>query len=133
VVRGQIAAGGLALMMLAHSRSQEPDHGQCVGSRSVGMRCGRVSRAGTLTIFRRSVDPRAFAWCPSARIPVARSRLWATAAHRTHAEFAPNDPDGMCARGRPSIRSENTVSTTACARWVTSAVAVGSVVLVRNG
>ena len=85
-----------------------------------------------LTILRRNVAPRALVCAPLAMVPVARSRLWAIAAHCTQAEFAPNDPDGMCASG-PSIRSENTVSMIACARWVTSAVDVGNVLLVKNG
>lgn len=58
--------------------------------------------------------------------------VWAIAAHSAHAEFAPNDPDGKFASG-PSIRSENTVSTMAWPRWVRSAVAVGRIVLVKNG
>ncbi|MDT5153441.1 MAG: hypothetical protein QOI01_5174 [Mycobacterium sp.] len=38
-------------------------------------------------MVRRSVDPRArVCWFP-ARTPVARSRLWAIAAHSTQAEF----------------------------------------------
>ena len=51
---------------------------------------------------------------------------------RTQAEFAPKRPDGRCASG-PSIRSANTVSMIACRRWVMSAAAVGSSLLVRNG
>ena len=38
---------------------------------------------------------------------MARCRLWAIAAHSTHAEFAANEPDGMWASG-PSIKSANT-------------------------
>jgi hypothetical protein len=46
-----------------------------------------------LTMVRRSVDPRArVCWFP-ARTPVARSRLWAIAAHRIQAELAPKRPD----------------------------------------
>ena len=58
----------------------------------MGRCCGRASRAGMLTILRRSVDPRAVAWwSPATR---ARSRLWAIAAHRIQAELAPKRPDG---------------------------------------
>ena len=60
------------------------------------------------------------------------SRLWAIAAHRTQAEFAPKRPEGMWASG-PSIRSANTVSMTAWRRWVMSASATGSVESVKNG
>ena len=53
-----------------------------------------------------SVDPRATALVAPASTPAACSRLWAIAAHRIHAEFAPKRPDGMCARG-PRIRVES--------------------------
>lgn len=85
-----------------------------------------------VTIRRRRVDPRARACGPPASTPVARSRLWAIAAHSTQAEFAPKLPDGMCANG-PSIRSANTVSMIAWRRWVMSAVSTGASLLVRNG
>ncbi len=54
------------------------------------------------------------------------------AAQRIQALLAPKRPDGRCDRG-PSMRSANTVSITACWRWVMSASAVGGSVLVRNG
>lgn len=63
---------------------------------------------------------------------MARSRLWAIAAQSTHAEFAPNDPDGKWASG-PSIKSANTVSMIACLRWTRSASTVGRTELVKNG
>jgi hypothetical protein len=40
-------------------------------------------------------------------------QVWAIAAHRIQAEFAPHRPEGMWASG-PSIRSANTVSMIAC-------------------
>ena len=46
-----------------------------------------------LTMRRRNVAPRATALVAPARTPAARSRLWAIAAHRIHAEFAPNWPE----------------------------------------
>ena len=55
-----------------------------------------------------------------ARTPVARSRLWAIAAHRIQAELAPKRPEGRWARG-PSMRSAKTVSMMAWWRWVMSA------------
>ena len=64
--------------------------------------------------------------------PAARSRLWAIAAHRTQAEFAPNRPEGICANG-PSIRSANTVSMMAWRRWVMSAASTGSSESVKKG
>ena len=85
-----------------------------------------------LTILRRRVAPRATAWGPPASVAAARSRLWAMAAHSTQAEFAPNRPEGIWARG-PSIRSANTVSMMAWRRWVMSASATGSVESVKNG
>ena len=51
-----------------------------------------------LTILRRRVAPRAAAWRPPVRVAAARSRLWAMAAHNTHAELAPKCPEGMCAQ-----------------------------------
>lgn len=128
----QAIAGGLWPMVLAHNRSHASDQGQCVGSREIGIRCGRHNRAGISTILRRNVAPRARTSAPPARRPVARRRLWAIAAQSTHAEFAPKRPDGMCARG-PSMRSAKTVSMIACRRWVTSASVAEVVVLVKNG
>ena len=49
-----------------------------------------------------------------------------------HAAFEANWLEGRWARG-PSIRSDRTVSMMACWRWVMSACAVASVLLVRNG
>ena len=69
------------------------DQGQWVGRCSIGRRCGRASRAATLMIRRRRVDPRARAcWCP-ASTPAARSRLCAIAAHKIQAELAPKRPE----------------------------------------
>ena len=42
---------------------------------------------------RRSVAPHATALAAPASTPAARSRLWAIAAHRIQAEFAPKRPD----------------------------------------
>ena len=118
--------------MLCHSASQCCDQGQWVGRCSIGRRWGRDSRAATLMILRRSVDPRArVCWSP-ASTPAARSRLWAIAAHRIQAELAPNRPEGKWARG-PSIRSAKVVSMIACWRWVMSACSMGSSVSVKNG
>ena len=100
-------------MVLCHSASQAFDQGQWVGRCRIGRRCGRAKRAGTLTMVRRRVDPRARVYRSAARTPAARSRLWAIAAHSTQAELAPKRPEGMCASG-PSIRSANTVSMIAC-------------------
>ena len=115
-------------MVLCHNVSQCSAQGQWVGRCSIGRRCGRASRAGMLTSWRRRVDPRARLWCT----PAARSRLWEIAAHSTQAELAPKRPEGMWASG-PSIRSANTVSMIACWRWVRSASATGRSVLVKNG
>ena len=115
--QGFCSGGGSPPIVLRHRASQGFDQGQWVGRCSTGRRCGRVSRAGTFTMRRRSVEPRATAWVPPARTPAARRRLWAIAAHRIQAELAPNRPDGMCARG-PSMRSANTVSMIACWRWI---------------
>ena len=54
------------------------------------------------------------------------------AASTVQALLAQNDPEGMWARG-PSIRSANSVSMIACRRWVMSASATGSVLLVKKG
>ena len=48
----QEVTGGLWPMVLADKRSQAPDHGQCLGRRKIGFRCGRHNRAGRLTILR---------------------------------------------------------------------------------
>ena len=98
----------------------------------MGLRCGRASRAGTFTIRRRRVAPRATACSALVRAPAARSRLWVIAAHQAHAWLAANDPEGRWASG-PSMRSANTDSTIACWRWVMSAWGAGSVLLVKNG
>ena len=66
------------------------------------------------------------------QVAAARSRLWAIAAHRIQAEFAPKRPEGMWASG-PSIRSAKTVSMMAWRRWVMSAAVTGSVESVKNG
>jgi hypothetical protein len=108
-----VIGGGLCPMVLCHSVSHGLDHGQWVGKCRSGRRCGRVSRAGMLTMVRRRVDPRARACRSPARTPAARSRLWAIPAHRIQAEFAPKRPEGRCASG-PSIRSAKTVSMIAC-------------------
>ena len=94
--------------------------GQCAGRCSTRRRCGRARRAGTVTIWRRRVAPRATACCGLARVPAARSRLWVIAAQIAHALLAANRPEGRWARG-PSIRSAKTVSMIACRRWVMSA------------
>ena len=104
----------------SHKVSQGLAQGQCAGRCRTGRRWGRASRAGTLTMVRRRVAPRATAWAGPARVPAARSRLWVIAAHSAQAAFAANRPEGRCARG-PSIRSANTVSMIACRRWVMSA------------
>lgn len=49
-----------------------------------------------------------------------------------HALLAANRPEGRWARG-PSIKSANTVSMTACRRWVRSAWTVVSALLAMNG
>jgi hypothetical protein len=49
-----------------------------------------------------------------------------------HAAFEANWLEGRWANG-PSITSDSTVSMMACFRWVMSACAAGSVLLVRNG
>lgn len=103
-----------------------------MGRCRTGRRCGRGSRAGTSTILRRRVDPRAPVCRSPARTPVARSRLGEIAAQSTQVEFAAKWPDGMCAVG-PSIRPANTVSMIACWRWVMSAASTGRSVLVKNG
>ena len=46
-----------------------------------------------LTILRRRVAPRVAACRGPASVAAARSRLWAIAAHRIQAEFAPKRPD----------------------------------------
>jgi hypothetical protein len=79
-------------MVLRHNVSQDVDQGQWVGRCRIGRCCGRARRAGTLTILRRSVDPRARVCRSPASTPVARSRLWAIAAHRIQAELAPKRP-----------------------------------------
>ena len=85
---------GLYPIVLRHNASHCFDQGQWVGRCRIGRRCGRASRAATVTILRRSVDPRArVCWSP-ARTPAARSRWWAIAAHRIQAELAPKRPDG---------------------------------------
>ena len=92
---GQAGAdsGGLYPIVLRHNVSQCVAQGQWVGKCRIGRRCGRASRAGTVTILRRSVDPRArVCWSP-ARTPAARSRLWAIAAHRIQAALAPKRPE----------------------------------------
>ena len=119
-------------MVLCHNVSQCSAQGQWVGRCSIGRRCGRASRAGMLTSWRRRVDPRARLWWSPASTPAAGSRLWEIAAHSTQAELAPKRPEGMWASG-PSIRSANTVSMIACWRWVRSASATGRSVLVKNG
>ena len=85
-----------------------------------------------VTMRRRRVAPRATAWVPPASTPTARSRLWAIAAHKIQAELALKRPEGICASG-PSMRSANTVSMMAWRRWVISASAVVSSVLVKKG
>lgn len=108
---GQVGAvaGGLWPMVLRHNRSQCVAHGQWAGRCRMGRRWGRASRAGMVMRRRRRVAPRATACAPPARMPAARCRLWAMAAHSIQAEFAPKRPEGMWARG-PSMRSANTVS-----------------------
>jgi len=58
---GQAGAdsGGLYPIVLCHNVSQCLDQGQWMGKCRIGRRCGRASLAGTVTILRRSVDPRA--------------------------------------------------------------------------
>jgi len=85
-----------------------------------------------LTILRRRVAPRVAACRGPASVAAARSRLWAIAAHRIQAEFAPKRPEGMWASG-PSIRSAKTVSMMAWRRWAMSAAVTGSVESVKNG
>ncbi|ORB63291.1 hypothetical protein BST45_17800 [Mycobacterium shinjukuense] len=96
------------------------------------MRAGAAKRAGTLTRSRRRVAPRAMVWWPRARVPAARSRLWAITVQASQAQLAANSPDGMCASG-PSIMSAKVVSMMAWRRWVISASATGRVELVTNG
>lgn len=56
---------------------------QSLKLQDVGRRCGRARWAGTLTIRRRRVEPLATPWASPARIPAARSRLWAITARWT--------------------------------------------------
>jgi hypothetical protein len=86
-------SGGLCPMVLCHNWSQCLDQGQWVGRCRIGRRWGRASRAGTLMIVRRSVEPRALVCLSPASTPAARSRLWVIAAHSTQAELAPNRPE----------------------------------------
>lgn len=67
-----------------------------------------------------------------ARVPAARSRLCVIAVQIAQAALDANWLQGRWANG-PSMMSEKTVSIIACWRWVMSACAVGSVLLVRNG
>ena len=130
--RCQVVAGGPVAKTARHSAVHGLAHGQCAGRCRTRRRCGRVIRAGTAIRSRRKVSPRATACAGLARVPAARSRLWVIAAQIVQALFAANRPEGRWARG-PSIRSANVVSMIACRRWVMSACAVGSRLLVRNG
>jgi hypothetical protein len=134
VVDGHAASGGpfAGPDTFIHSAVHCWAQGQCAGRCRIRRRCGRASRAGMKTMCRRRVAPRARACRSLVRVPAARSRLWVKAAQIAHALFAGNRPDGKCARG-PSMRSANTVSMIAWRRWVMSAAAVGSVLLVKNG
>jgi len=124
--------GGGRPIVLCQSASQCFDQGQWVGRCRIDRRWGRASRAGTVIILRRSVDPRARVCWSSASTPAACRRLWAIAAHKTQAELAPKRPEGRWARG-PSMRTANTVSMMAWWRWVMSACSTGASVLVKNG
>ena len=126
-------SGGLYPILLCHNVSQCFDQGQWVGKCRIGRRCGRASRAGTLTILRRSVDPRArVCWSPGQDAGSAQQVVGDRRTHRIQAALAPKRPEGRCARG-PSIKSANTVSMMACWRWVMSACSTGRSVLVKNG
>jgi hypothetical protein len=67
----------------------------------VPRRWGRASRAGTLTIWRRSVAPRATASWSLLRVPAARSRLWVIAVQIAQALFEANRDQG---RDHPAVR-----------------------------
>ena len=125
-VKGSRSAVDCVRWCCATGRARALDQGQWVGRCRIGRRCGRAKRAGTLTMGRRRVDPRARVYRSAARTPAARSRLWAIAAHRTQTELAPKRPDGRWASG-PSIRSANTVSMIASWRWGMSAGLDGQV------
>ena len=66
------------------------------------------------------VAVRALAWERPARVPAARTRLWAMAAMASQAALAVNFPDGRCASG-PSFRSARNCSMTAWPRCCSSA------------
>ena len=83
----------------AQSRSQGAAQGQWAGRCSTGRRCGRAIRAGTVTICRRRVAPRATACFGLVRVPAARSRLWLIAAQIAQALFiSPRTVEGNLAR-----------------------------------
>ena len=130
--RCQVVAGGPVAKTAPHSAVHGSAQGQCAGRCRTRRRCGRVIRAGTAMRSRRRVAPRAIACAGLARVPAARSRLWVIVAQIAHALLAANRPEGRWARG-PSIRSAKVVSMIACRRWVMSASATGSVLLVKKG
>jgi len=89
-----LGGGGWDSITLRHNAVHALAQGQWLGRCKTGRRCGRVRRAGMLTILRRRVAPRAAAWRLPASVAAARSRLWAMAAHNTQAELAPKCPEG---------------------------------------
>ena len=82
----------------------------------------------------RRVAPRATAQRGAlVSVPAARSRLWVIAASTAHAALAGNEAKRLASPGSVDEVGPTVVSTTACPRWVRSAWATGSVLLVKNG
>ena len=87
-------------MVLRHRASHASAQGQWLGRCRMGRALWSSQAGGDVDDLRRRVAPRATAWGPPARMPAARSRLWAIAAHRIQARVGA-EASGGHVRQRP--------------------------------
>lgn len=94
-VGGPVAIG---LKLRSHRTFHGCAQGQRAGRCSTRRRCDAAMRAGTFTMRRRRVAPRATPCSVPARVPAARSRWWVMAAQIAQALLVPNRPEVILSR-----------------------------------